>query len=108
MSKEYDKLIRDRIPEIIEAEGKRCEVEVLDDEEFTIYLEKKLKEEVDEFIESGKIVELADIYEVILKILELEGVTIEEFEDMRKEKASERGKFEKQLKLKKVDEDDSS
>jgi len=42
----YDKLIRDKIPEIIESQEKRCEVEVMDDAEFATYL-KKLQEEVD-------------------------------------------------------------
>ncbi len=97
--KKYDKLIRDKIPGIIESKGKQCKVEVMDDEEFALYLKKKLQEEVDEFLESGEVDELVDVLEVMRAILELEGVTVGEFEEMRREKAAERGGFEKRLKL---------
>lgn len=74
----------------------------MDDAEFAVYLKKKLQEEVDEFTESDEIDELMDIYEVILAMLELKGVTVEEFERIRTEKAEERGRFEGRLKLTKV------
>ena len=98
----YDKLIRDKIPQIIESKGKRCEIEVMNDDEFAIYLKNKLQEEAEEFTESDEIDELVDIYEVILAMLELKGVGIEEFEEMRREKAEERGRFEERMRLRAV------
>ena len=98
----YDKLIRDKIPQIIESKGKRCVVEVMDDAEFAVYLKKKLQEEVYEFMESDEIDELVDVYEVILAMLELKGVEMEEFERMRRKKAEERGGFGGRLRLKEV------
>ena len=97
--KEYDKLIRDKIPEIIEADGKKCEVEVMDDEEYKEYLKDKLLEEAEEYVESGEIEELADVLEVMKAIAEVEEVGFEEIEEMRKEKAEKRGRFEEKLKL---------
>ena len=44
----YNKLVRDRIPEIIEADGKHCSVEMLSDEEYLLLLERKLDEELAE------------------------------------------------------------
>ncbi len=105
MHKEYDKLIRDRIPEIIESQGKKCKIEKMDEDEFSIYLKKKLKEEVDEFQESGEIHEIVDIYEVILAILDTKDISLEEFEEIRQNKASERGRFEENLKLLEVRDD---
>lgn len=95
-------LIPDKIPEIIESQGKRCKVEVMGDDVFAIYLKKKLLEEVDEFMESDEIDELVDIYEVPLAMVEFKGVEVEEFERMRKEKAEARGRFEGRLRLKEV------
>ena len=58
---EYNKLIRDKIPEIIESSGKKCDIEVLNDEQYLEYLNKKIMEEVKEYLESGEIEELADL-----------------------------------------------
>lgn len=69
----YDKLVRDKIPEIIERDGKKAITRKLSDEEFIIYLEKKLDEEVAEFHESKSVEELADILEVIYAISEFYG-----------------------------------
>ena len=52
MKKEYHKLIRDRIPEIIAANGQSAEIRILSDAEYTAALEKKLTEEVAEYLES--------------------------------------------------------
>lgn len=98
----YDKLIRDRIPEIIESHGKRCEVSVLSDEKFEEYLKKKLQEEVDEFLDDGNIEELADILEVIYATLRVKGSSPEELEQIRKKKCVERGSFDQKLLLTKV------
>ena len=97
--KEYDKLIRDKIPEIITADGKEYEIEVMEDDEYKKYLDKKLKEEVEEYLESGEVEELADIMEVLYAIMEAKGVSVEEVEKIRKDKVDERGAFEKKLRL---------
>ncbi|HBN85773.1 MAG TPA: phosphoribosyl-ATP pyrophosphohydrolase [Clostridiales bacterium] len=98
----YDKAIRDKIPEIIEATGKRATVEVADKQTFNRYLEEKLGEELEEYLKEGHIEELADLVEVIYGLLELNGVTIEEFEAIRIKKAEVRGGFSKRLVLKEV------
>ena len=51
MRKEYDKLVRDRIPEIIEADGKNYQVHQVDLSELKEYAFKKLREEIEEFID---------------------------------------------------------
>lgn len=56
----YDKLVRDRIPEIIQAAGKRCEVRVLDDDEYAQRLDQKLAEELAEYVQDRSIIELMD------------------------------------------------
>ena len=58
--KKYNKLVRDRIPEIIAADGKRCTVETLSDEEYLLLLDHKLDEELAEYQESKSLEELAD------------------------------------------------
>ena len=98
----YNKLVRDRIPDIIERNGEVPDFEVLDDEKFYVELVKKLQEEVDEFVESGKLVELADILEVIIKLVELKGQDMLCLEDIRFEKQNKRGGFDKKIYLKGV------
>ena len=100
--KEYDKLVRDKIPEIIEADGKDYEIERLDDEDYKDYLKDKLLEETQEYVQSGEIEELADVLEVLRSILDNEGVAFEELESMRRKKAEKRGRFEQKIKLLKV------
>lgn len=98
----YNKLVRDRIPEIIEAEGKKPIVETLDEEQYIKLLKEKLVEEVNEFLESDTVEELADIGEVMHALLEYKGVSIETFQSVRQEKLVKRGKFTKRLLLKEV------
>ena len=100
--KKYDKLIRDKIPEIIAADGKEYEIEVMNEEEYKKYLQDKLVEEVEEYIESEEIEELADVLEVVRAIADLDDVDFDEIEKIRKEKKDERGGFEDRLKLLKV------
>ena len=61
----YHKLVRDRIPEIIEASGKTCVTEVLSDEEYLKMVDAKLDEELAEYHKDQHIEELADLLEVI-------------------------------------------
>ena len=93
----YNKAIRDKIPEIIRASGKDCVVKTLSDDDFLIEMEKKLLEEITEYRESGSIVELADVFEVVYRIATLRGVDKDELESLRVGKLKERGGFEKNL-----------
>lgn len=96
----YNKLIRDKIPEIMDKNGKTFELRTLDDNEYSIMLNKKLHEEVQEFNEANEteqIAELADIVEVIYAIVESKGVSIEQFEQVRLEKKEDRGGFTNKL-----------
>lgn len=100
--KVYNKLIRDKIPEIIEAEGKNYEIRTLGEEEFGDFLREKLVEEVREYLESKNPEELADIFEVLFTLVKNHNLTIEEIEKVREKKLKERGGFDKQLCLEKV------
>lgn len=111
-SKKYDKLIRDKIPEIIEKSGKKCVVEVMDDETYMDKLSAKLKEELAEVEtelknnnDEAAIKELADLQEVILAIVDAIGVDRESFERIRKSKVASNGAFEKKLLLQEVTEE---
>lgn len=101
----YNKLVRDKIPEIIEASGKKCEIQVLNDETYLEMLDKKLGEEVKEYQESHEVEELADILEVIYALAQARSVSKEQLEEIRKAKADKRGSFEKKILLKSVTED---
>lgn len=98
----YNKLIRDRIPEIIKNSGNICEIKILDDEDYLKELNNKLYEELNEYNESGEIEELADLTELIYAIAEFKGYSIEEFNNLRIDKEEKRGGFKKRLFLTKV------
>ena len=100
--KQYHKLVRDRIPEIIEADGKTCICETLSDEDYIALLDQKLNEELAEYQESKSIEELADLLEVMQAVAKARGWTMEELERVRSDKASKRGGFEKRILLKEV------
>lgn len=93
----YNKLIRDRIPEIIKEDGNESEIKVLDNEEYLVELNKKLREELNEYLESGEVEELADIAEILYAIAKYKGVDAGEFDSIRIRKAEKRGGFEKKL-----------
>ena len=98
----YDKLVRDKIPEIIEKSGKQCEIEILSDEKYLEMIDKKFDEELAEYHKDKNIEELADLLEVIYAATKVRGYSIEELEKVRAEKAEKRGGFEKKILLKKV------
>ncbi|EMA37318.1 nucleoside triphosphate pyrophosphohydrolase [Halobiforma nitratireducens] len=103
MAREYDKLIRDAIPEIIERNGETPLVHTATEAEYERRLREKLDEEVAEFQESGAAEELADVLEVVHAIREQEGISVERLEQLRTEKARERGRFEKRVVLERVE-----
>ena len=98
----YNKLVRDRIPEIIEASGKNCVAEILSDEDYLCMIDAKLDEELAEYHKDQNIEELADLIEVIYAAAKARGYTLEQLETVRAEKAAKRGIFQKKLLLKKV------
>jgi predicted house-cleaning noncanonical NTP pyrophosphatase (MazG superfamily) len=101
--KSYNKLIRDRIPLIIQEEGKKPIIEeIISDTKFDEYLGKKLIEESKEYFESKQTEELVDILEIIYSLLTLKGITPSELEKKRLVKKKERGGFDKRLLLLKV------
>jgi predicted house-cleaning noncanonical NTP pyrophosphatase (MazG superfamily) len=102
---EYNKLIRDGIPEIIKKSGKDFKIEKMDKEEHLKYLNIKLKEELEEYYEDFEVEELCDLVEVIYGILRLKGISVEEFHSIRERKADERGSFVEGLKLLEVTEE---
>jgi len=90
----FNKLVRDRIPAIIESNGEKCKYKVLNDQEYLTELNKKLTEELKEYLESGAVEELADLEEVLRAILKAKQVSLEQFEEIRKRKAKHRGSFD--------------
>lgn len=103
--KVYNKLVRDRIPEIITKDNKKAITKTLNDEDYLTELNRKIQEEVKEYLESNNIEELADIVEVIYGILEAKNISFEEFENVRKSKVQKRGAFKEKIFLEKVIED---
>lgn len=101
-AKQYHKLVRDRIPEMIEASGKTCICEALSHEDYISILDQKLNEELAEYQESKSLEELADLLEVMQAVVKARGWTMEELEAVRKKKAAERGGFERKIMLKEV------
>jgi len=105
MEKIYNKLVRDKIPEIIKSNGEKPKISILDDIRYKEELEKKLYEEYIEVIESScssRIEELADMIEVISALAKLEDKTLEDVILVAKEKSQKRGAFEKKIFLEKV------
>ena len=95
----YNKLVRDRIPEIIEGSGKTCKAEILNDEEYLRMIDAKLDEELAEYHKDQNIEELADLMEVIYAAAVARGYSIEQLEQLRAEKAEKRGGFQKKILL---------
>ena len=93
----YDKLVRDRIPEIIESRGEKAVIHIADEKEYEAKLKEKLLEEVREFIGKTSIEELADIMEVIEAICEKYSFDKKELERVRTEKKEKRGGFSKKI-----------
>ena len=95
--KEYNKLVRDNIPEIMLSKSVKPITRKLSDREFLLELNKKLLEEVNEYLESGETEELADILEVVFAISESKNISKEQLEKTRMEKAEKRGAFENKI-----------
>ena len=94
----FKKLVRDKIPEIIrEKDNKTCTTEILDNDKYLEELNRKLQEELKEYLESGEVEELADLEEVLRAILKAKKVDYNNFEKIRKDKVEKRGAFDKKI-----------
>lgn len=93
----YNKLVRDRIPEIIKNSGSTPITHIADDEEYWEKLKEKFKEEVNEFLKSPTKEELADVLEIIYAICDFKNISRQELEIIRKKKAKKRGSFRKKI-----------
>lgn len=103
----YNKLVRDKIPEIIAGDnGKTCVTRIMEDDEYLKALNTKMQEELKEYLESGDVEELADLEEVLRAILDVKKVSYDEFEKIRKAKVNKRGAFKKKIFLESVSEKD--
>lgn len=101
--KTHNKLVRDKIPEIIQNAGKICVTHIMSDDEYIASLDMKLQEEVTEYLQDKNLEEMADVLEVLQAICIARGYTLEELEKMRTKKADERGGFEKRIYLEYVE-----
>lgn len=91
------KLVRDRIPEIIRKSGREPVTCILSDEEYLDELDKKLLEEVNEYLADKSIEEIADVIEALLAICKARGYDKEKVEMLRLQKKEERGAFEDRI-----------
>lgn len=98
----YDKLVRDRIPEIIIKSGKDCDTVLVEGKEKYKFLEAKLKEEVNEFFKDKNIEELADVMEVLYGLADSLGYSEEELNNVRLKKLEQVGGFKSGIVLKLV------
>ena len=104
MMRKYDKIVRDRIPEVIEAAGQHAIYELVDREMALEGLKRKLSEELTVYLESGSLEDLADLLEVMLGVAYHSGVSWQELEAVRLAKRAERGGFERGVRLLEVNE----
>ncbi len=100
--KTYNKLVRDKIPDIIRADGKTCLCETLSQGEYLRCLDEKLNEELTEYQESKSLEELADLLEVMMAVVKARGYTWEQLTALCKKKREDRGGFDKKILLKEV------
>lgn len=98
----YNKLVRDKIPEEIEKKGKECKYEILDDEKYSKELDKKLLEEVNEYISDHSEKEMADVQEVLKAIIKYRNIDEKRVEELRKAKELKKGGFYNKIYLTEV------
>lgn len=99
---QYHKLVRDKIPQIIEAQGKTCVTQILSQEDYIRLVDEKLNEELAEYQESKSLEELADLLEVMEAAVKARGYTWEELLATRNRKRENRGGFQNRILLKEV------
>lgn len=102
--RQVNKLVRDKIPAVIMESGAVPEFRILNEEEFFKALEDKLFEEVEEYKKDRNLVELADIFQVVISLSEVLGGGRRELDYIADEKRKERGKFDMRIFLETVSE----
>jgi predicted house-cleaning noncanonical NTP pyrophosphatase (MazG superfamily) len=100
----HNKLVRDRIPEIIARDGKTCITRTLSTGEYIAALDAKLTEELAEYHADGSMEELADLLEVMMAAAKARGHDFSEVEAIRQDKAEKRGRFNDRIYLESVTE----
>ena len=95
----YNKLVRDKIPEIIESNGEKCTTVVVSENTYLNLLDMKLCEELAEYRADNSQEELADMLEVMMSITKARGFEWEDILTIQKKKREERGGFEKRIVL---------
>lgn len=99
----YNKLVRDNIPQVCKKDNQVCHIRILSDQEYLVELNKKMQEELKEYLESGEIEELADLEEVLRAILETKQCSYDEFEKIRLNKVSSKGSFKNKIYLESIE-----
>lgn len=94
-----EKLVRDRIPEIIRERGEVPKVRVAENHEVDYLIRRKVVEEAQELLQSSNEEEIADILEALEALLEHRGIDWSAIEEIRTRKKVERGGFEKRFVL---------
>ncbi|HLC77018.1 MAG TPA: nucleoside triphosphate pyrophosphohydrolase [archaeon] len=102
------KLVRDKIPDMIMKKEKSVQMRVADSAEYDLFLIKKLKEEVEEFIDDRNIEEMADIEEVLRCYAEQKGIDWSQVEALRQKKSEEKGSFKKRIIIEMVEDEKKS
>ncbi|WFD12185.1 nucleoside triphosphate pyrophosphohydrolase [Tepidibacter hydrothermalis] len=100
--KTYDKIVRDKIPQIIDNAGKKFDIHIVSDDEAISYLDTKLDEEVKEFHEDNNLEELADVMEILFSLAKKMGYSEDDLLNKRLEKKESNGGFDKNIILTKV------
>lgn len=90
---EFHKLVRDNIPQIIKNQGKDVRIRILEGNEYTHHLERKLDEEVFEYHADKNLEELADILEVVYALAENLGASRDDLMEINRKKREARGGF---------------
>lgn len=98
----YNKLVRDRIPEVIESTGKFFSSHIANESEYKEELLKKVYEELEEFKENPCAEEMADILEVLEGLMKVYAIDVDRMFDVKDIKAKEKGSFNKKIVLEKV------
>lgn len=104
ITKYYNKLVRDNIPDIIQAKGHRCATTTLSDESYLDLLDMKLYEELAEYQADKSQEELADMLEVMMSIVVARGYKWDDILAIQEKKRTERGGFSKKIVLLSVEE----
>jgi predicted house-cleaning noncanonical NTP pyrophosphatase (MazG superfamily) len=101
----YNKLVRDKIPQLIEESGRKQTSRILNEDEYFNALIDKVVEEIEEFRSSGIEEEIADVYEALDCLVKLKGYEPMHIDYIRLIKREARGSFIDRILLEEVEED---